>query len=194
MQRGGFPPLSTELIYTFIFNHPKFSLVEHHHAHTEKLWPILRSNDVLELSYESGLSPKQVLIASVGNGEIVFTLLLHEQVMGIMGIGRSNKDPRGGKIWFLGSEQLDKNIDYELIRQSPCLVALLMENFEIAFNFVSEENTASMKWLDWARFEYIRRIPEYGIAKKPFWLCKSPNARIKKNWDSIFNSRQTTGA
>lgn len=74
------------------------------------------------------------------------------------------------------------------------MVALLMEKFEIAFNFVSEENTASMKWLDWAGFEFIRSIPEYGIAKNPFWLfAKARTRELRKNWDSIFNSRQTTG-
>ncbi len=174
------------------FHHRKFSLVGHEHAHTDQLWPVLRSADVLELAYESGLPPERGLTCSVENSEIVFTLLLQGDVMGIMGIGRSNKDPRGGKIWFLGSEQLEKNIDLELIRQSPYMVALLMENFEIAFNFVSEANTASMKWLDWAGFEFIHRIPDYGIAKKPFWLfAKARTVELRKNWDSIFNLHQT---
>jgi hypothetical protein len=144
---------------------------------------------MVELTYESGLPARQFVRESVLNSEVAYTLLLKNDVLGIMGIGRSPTDPRGGKVWFLGSKQLEKSVDFELVRQSRNLVAAITEDFEISFNLVSEENISSIRWLDWAGFEFIRRIPAHGVAKKPFWLfARARTPEIRKKWDSIFGA------
>lgn len=139
---------------------------------------------------ENGLPAQQVVSESVSNSELAYTLMLQNQVMGIMGVGRSPRDPRGGKIWFLGSASLEANVDSALIRESRKIVDDLIKPFELVFNFVSAENVASVRWLRWCGFEFIRIIPDYGVANKPFWLfAKARTPDIRKEWTHLFQPR-----
>jgi hypothetical protein len=170
------------------FAHKCFSLVRHEAIHTDSLWPRLGLADKIETKYENGLDTQRVVVESVSNSEVAYTLICSNRVMGIMGIGGSRKDPRGGKIWFLGSADLEENVDIELIRESQRLPNFLMQDFEVVYNFVSAENELSIRWLKWCGFEFIRLIPEYGLARKPFWLfAKARTPSLRKQWAHLFN-------
>lgn len=188
MQRGDLP-FANLVCFMDIFVHKYFSVIEGVEQHAEELWPRLRQADRNEIEFESELPVRQVLVESIKNSEIIYSLMRENEVLGMFGLGRSPRDPRGGKLWFLGSENLEAKIDLAMIRQGRNLVKSLIDRVEIAFNFVSIDNEASIRWLKWCDFEFIVIIPQYGVAKRPFWLfAKARTPELRKKWDFFFNS------
>ena len=72
------------------------------------------------------------------------------------------ENPKFGRIWFLGSDELtNKKIDPMLLvflRWSRDFFPTLVEPYTAVGNIVHSENDVHIKWLEWLGFKFIRNV------------------------------------
>ena len=75
-----------------------------------------------------------------------------------------------GRIWLLGTDELvAKPMRMQFIRESKNYLSGLERMYMLLHNEIDERNTIHIRWLQWLGFTFMRRIPEHGIQRLPFW-------------------------
>jgi hypothetical protein len=90
-----------------------------------------------------------------------------------------------GRIWLIGTDELvTKPLRSQFIRECPRYLAGMERMYKLLHNEIDERNTLHIRWLQWLGFTFIRRIPEHGVQRLPFWeftkLCVWHNHQADK--------------
>ena len=85
-----------------------------------------------------------------------FTILTeNNKVAAIFGAVSSRQNHKIGTIWFLSSQELDKNYLYFLKRNKKWLY-YLEEHYTYLSNYITVEHTKSIKWLKWQGYNFSK--------------------------------------
>ena len=138
------------------------------------LAPHLREQDAKEVFLSHGLSPRESLRVSFGNSEESFTIIDDDRdIVGMFGyIDDSNCK---GVPWLLGSDKLvEKKNHRSFLVQSADYINSLKIKYDILYNYVHAENTASLNWLEWLGFSLGGELKNWGLNNGTF---------IKFSWE-----------
>lgn len=72
-----------------------------------------------------------------------------------------------GLPWLLATDDYKRHRK-DFVRLVRPYVAEMGIGYKYLSNFVSESHVDSISWLKYAGFKFIRRFPEFGVARKPF--------------------------
>lgn len=153
----------------------------------------LREIDIVELRAEADTPPLTAIERSIeASGRRCYAVReCGIGTLGVFGFAPSQRDARGGRIWLLGSDRLTRH-SRAFAQYSRPWIQFLIDDFEVAFNFVSADNTIAIRWLKWCGFEFIKHIPEYGLTRQPFWLFARANgADARARWADFFEQGST---
>jgi len=150
----------------------------HHYRKAElldcrEIAPLMRSQDVTEITYSNGLAPLRALQESYRLSEVCNSII-HEDgsVVGMFGVAGNGIF---GSPWLLGTDKIIET-RHEFIPQAKTWVEEMNSIYPLLLNFVHVDNTVSKKWLKSLGFEFIKLEEEYGVGKQPFYQF----VRIKK--------------
>ncbi len=148
------------------------------HAHA--LAGLLRPADVAEIDALTGNAPLPVLLDMARYCDAWAMFSAAGELAGMCGV-----DPvhgRGGQVWMLGSEVLERR-QVEFLRASRAWVAAQGGRFQVLFNLVDARNTRHIVWLRWLGFTVSDTpIPAgaRGLPFLPFYKdmqpCASPHS------------------
>lgn len=130
-----------------------------------ELAPIMRQTDVEEVKASHGLSPLGALITSLQNSKYPQTILADDKVIGMRGVGHAGPV---GYPWLLGSQGVVRHAKTLHATAKPWVDSYLDE-YDILYNYVAENNRVAIRWLQRLGFVMIRRIPDHGVLRKPFY-------------------------
>lgn len=133
--------------------------------HAASLAPRLRESDLRELRAVTAEHPLAVLTESILITSMPFTFLRDGVPHVIAGAAPFNE--RVGSAWLLASDDIYK-WPKQFMRLSHQLVEINHVEFDVLTNFIDERNVASHRWLTSLGFEWGRRVPHYGIERRPF--------------------------
>lgn len=136
--------------------------------HARWLGPRLREEDRREVAAASGRDPTDVLLAGLG-GDVCLTGLSPEgEPMTMGGVYPDPEDEWAGQIWLLASPVILRH-QITFLRRSRELLGALDTRYRLLWNRVDARNEVHMKWIRWMGFTFIRRIPQFGVERRPFY-------------------------
>lgn len=125
----------------------------------------MRQADRDEVAAHSGSTPYDAVTRGMSLSEIRCTIVRawgHKPV-GVFGVTED------GTIWCLGTDDLTrKPLVYQFMKECRRYVDLLHASYPLLHNVIDARNTVHIKWLRWMGFQFIRRIPHFGVENKPF--------------------------
>lgn len=140
-----------------------------------KLAPYLRASDVKEIKLIAGVGPLAALsfpFSKPAEMRKVYAVLLDNRVSGLFGVSLSGISSGGSKIgspWFLSSEKLMESQWRRFLRETPAWVRKLGVGYDVLENFVHEDNSLHIRWLKYAKFDFVEHIKEFGVSRTGFW-------------------------
>lgn len=136
--------------------------------------PLMRSQDVIEITYSNGLPPLESLQGAYNASEVCNSIIHADgSVVGMFGVANNGIF---GSPWLLGTDKIIETRK-EFIPQAKEWVEDMNTIYPLLLNYVHVDNTVSEVWLKSLGFEYITLEKEYGVGKQPFYQF----IRIKKN-------------
>lgn len=136
----------------------------------------LRDADIREIKDYSGDTPQEALAKIISFHDSMFLIKdEYERTLGIYGTSPREDEELQGEIFFLATDDLFKENKYQVLKYSKDIVRDLMEmgEYQVLCNYVSSENTGSIKWLKWIGFEvYENKEVFFENPKVPFYFFK----------------------
>lgn len=129
--------------------------------HIEDLAPRMRAADRLEVWASNHLLPFEALVRSVGRSRESWAVERAGRCVCLFGVVPINLLMERGSPWLLGSDELH-DIRIPFLRHSRPVIDRLLERYKVLTNWVHVENTLSLAWLRWLRFEIGEARP-YGV-------------------------------
>jgi hypothetical protein len=141
-----------------------------------ELAPRLRKADLDELKAASSQAPIDILRTGAYYSVPSVTIIGNTgEVAGMFGVV-PQKDG-SGVIWLLGSDELvQRPLSRQFIKECRVHLKWLGVNYTYLHNVIDERNIVHKRWLEWLGFEFTKRIPEYGVERRPFLEFKKPCA------------------
>jgi hypothetical protein len=137
----------------------------------------LRDIDIEELEAASNTSPLDALLGGFGGkGTKTKTIINHDEVIGMFGVGDCPHLENYGVIWLLGSDGIDK-VKRQFLRECRAYVEDLQKPYEVVYNWVHPANWKSLKWLQFCGFE-IRDKRKLGIKNQEFYLMMREKSNV----------------
>lgn len=129
----------------------------------------MRDADVLEVAASSGHTPIQALTESVMDSEQSFCFVVDGVPHAIFGFDRTGS--RGDAIvWLLAADSVKAHRKL-FLRESRRIVNAWAEEFTSLYNWVAEDNLASLRWLEWLGFR-CKRARYLGDPAEMFFLME----------------------
>ena len=139
----------------------------------KKLAKTMREADCTEVMASHGHTPYQALINSYSVSDVCYSMIYKDEVVGMFGI--TKLDNLVGSPWLLGSNLMTHPaIVVPFLRQSKEWIARKQSKYPMLVNYVHANNTASLKWLKYLGFTFIREVE---MSDQPFYEF----VRIKNN-------------
>lgn len=139
------------------------------------LAPIMRKQDVKEVFYSDGVTPKDALLMSKKNSKECFTVVEENDEDVILMFGVVEDDNGDALPWLLGSDRTAK-IPKFVLENSSEKITEWKGKYNRLYNFVHAENTVSLKFLKWLGFSLDKKHEEWGHNPSQFiefeWLNK----------------------
>jgi hypothetical protein len=129
----------------------------------------LRSADRRELEALSDRTPAEILREGGMNSLPSCTIVGNSGLTaGMFGV---NDEGNGvGRIWLVGTDELvSKQMRSQFLRECRRYFQGMERMYRLLHNEIDERNTVHIRWLQWLGFTFIRRIPEHGVQRLPFW-------------------------
>ncbi len=74
-----------------------------------------------------------------------------------------------GRVWMVGSDELTRPpLSRQFIRECRSFLSVMERPYKTIGNVIDERNTLHVRWLKWLGFEFVERIPNYGVEGRPF--------------------------
>lgn len=89
-------------------------------------------------------------------------------VVAMFGVGAAPEQPDLGVPWMLASTDLER-CARPFLRNSRQWVRHLGEGRRALVNIVDARNAASIRWLRWCGFAFVRRLDAFGPERRPFY-------------------------
>ncbi len=100
-----------------------------------------------------GVSPKLALhVPFVEEGARGFTICHNNKPIAMCGITPMDKYMHTGKIWFLGTDDVDK-IWKSFYKHSKLILSFLSIDYDVVENYVPVDHHKTIRWLKWIGFE-----------------------------------------
>ena len=149
----------------------------------------LRKSDVEEVLAAHSRTPTQALEGSFGNSRQCWSIVVHGEVIGMFGVGKT-WHPKRGLVWFLASDKILFH-SRKFLQEGRGWISGLASDYEVLYNHVDVRNTVSIRWLKWLGFDFIDRIP-YGHQKIDFWLvAKFNNDIIRQRYIQLYKENKS---
>ena len=131
----------------------------------------LREMDKLEIEAGSGLLAPCALLKAVEMSCKVWVITLDSRIVGIFGV--ASNEEGSGNPWLLGTEEMIA-IPRRFLRESKRIVEEMEQMFSLLWNYVCEENTAALEWLEFLGFTigYDQRMKIGKLIFVPFTKLK----------------------
>lgn len=128
------------------------------------LAPNVRAADVQEVSRSDNISPLYALVLPFTDPTSQTYSMIGDDgtILGMFGISAA------GVVWMLASDSLYGNHKRQFIRECRQWVDVMQADHEIIHNFVDEENTVAIRWLQFLGFEVQDISEPYGHHQRPF--------------------------
>lgn len=137
----------------------------------EVLAPILREGDRQEVLAAAGPDALATLRLAVNASIIACSIIERstERVIGIFGAVPSPLRATDGIVWLLGADALaEPPIARQLIEDSKRFCAAFHGRFDRLYVYVDERQGASIRWLEWLGFVFVKRHEQHGFEHRPF--------------------------
>jgi len=122
-----------------------------------------RQNDYDEVVASSGMTPKEVLMATLDSQMECYVMVEKGEVFGVMGIALS--DVFGAVVpWMIATEEIMKH-QLTLLKLSRKYVNEWKAKYKFLVNLVDSRNVSSIKWLEWLGFN---------VNKEGKWILCDP--------------------
>lgn len=135
----------------------------------------MRAADRQEILDSTGQDPYSALMRSYENSDDCWTGLLDNEPFVCFGAIRLRLLGNTGSVWLLGTPIMEK-ATIAIGRKSRYYIQRMLQRFSMLENYVSCENTVSIKWLGWCGAKLAAPVP-FGVSRKPFQhfsLCATP--------------------
>ena len=138
----------------------------------DRLAPILRESDILEIQASTGQTPREALEDGLERSDLCYTMLVGGDVICTGGVAPSGYNPDVGVAWFLSSDRLAKSA-VALQWYMPQILRKMHRLYPNLANFVDARNIASVAWLTRLGFKVVGTDEFYGVEHRPFhWFVK----------------------
>ena len=114
--------------------------------HVQHVADNIREQDRVEIYETSAGQPWPRLTHSVQRSERTATLMVGEEPVALIGVGRLSLTSRTGVPWMIGTEAVRQNAR-RLLPHGREVVRKMMQGHDILLNMVHVENEASIRWL-----------------------------------------------
>lgn len=139
----------------------------------ERFLPHIRPEDIEEILSSSGLAPATALATAFLTPETkrIFSVVDEAHVLAMFGVKTVAEGIgyRVGAPWMICSDELLQTHRWRFLSSHRDWFPILSDGYTMLENYVYAKNQAHIEWLQWAGFELIEYIPEYGAKKVPFW-------------------------
>lgn len=125
----------------------------------------MRPVDAREVKASHGLTPLGALMLSCQNSKNPQTIFVDGKIVAMCGVGHAGPV---GFPWLLGSTELVRHVKSLHALAKPW-VDNVVKDYQLLYNHVSEENQVAIRWLKRLGFVMIKRIPDYGVLRQPFY-------------------------
>lgn len=141
---------------------------EYREGDENELAPILRQADLDELKAACSEAPIDILRTGAHYSRPSVTIVGNSGlVAGMFGVVPQRDG--SGVVWMLGSDEITKPpLSRQFIRECCTFVKVLESGYTELHNVIDARNWVHRRWLEWLGFEFINRIPEYGVERRPF--------------------------
>ncbi len=139
-------------------------------AEKKHLWPVaanMRPIDRKEVWASDRRTPFEALSVSLSNSRRAWTAMAGEVPFAVFGVGQSLV-PWLGIPWLLSTPIIEK-ARIPFLRQSRRFVDEMQRGFRVLENYVSAENTLSLKWLEFCGFTIGGECERNGHIFHKFW-------------------------
>jgi hypothetical protein len=109
----------------------------------------LREIDKREARAFMGVEPMRALILTLVESHESWAIMQGDKVQGFFGVCLGDGY---GIPWFVSNKELIQNKKLTFIKRSKKIVDKMLKTYGKLLNYVTSENTASIKWLKWLGF------------------------------------------
>jgi hypothetical protein len=141
-------------------------------ADAKRLGKRLRRPDRKEILSNSGRRPLNALEKNIATSKKAFAIDDEGRILGLFGVIDAVSSVSGrvvGRPWLIGSEELFRRYRRRFLTEYPEWLSTISEGYDVLENYVLEENTAHIKWLKWAGFEFKELHQGFGSGRANFW-------------------------
>ena len=132
----------------------------------KQLAKVMREADAREVKASHGHTPYEALLNSYKKSYTCSSWVFNGKVIAMCGVARLDKHT--GSPWLLGSDELvnTPSVTFALLRESTKWIERKQRNHPLLMNYVHAENEASLKWLKYLGFRFIRKVE---LSNEPFY-------------------------
>jgi hypothetical protein len=127
-----------------------------------------------------GVTPAMALnVPFVEEGSKGFTITHKEKPLAMCGVTPLDNYMYCGKIWFLGTDDIDK-VKKSFYKYSKLILKFLSNDYDFVENYVPKDHIKTIKWLQWIGFKIENQqyfVDEYEFVR--VFYCNS--TQIKCN-------------
>lgn len=135
----------------------------------------LKTADVKEIWDSHNHTPEQALRISLEKSYMCLTIDDNGKPVGMFGTTSETMLSENAVVWLLTSNDINK-IKIRFLRHCKYFISLMLENFNVLYNMVSEDNAESIGWL--RHLGAKMGVPvKFGVEQKmfiPFWFERKP--------------------
>ena len=140
----------------------------------------LREADVDEIVASSGLPPDEILPDNVTMSKRAYCVYSSDekvlQPLCLFGLMEHPESAQVGIPWMVATDLLSEKPS-TFLRHCRWFIDQFNSTYPVLTNAVDERNKLHRRWLKWCGFTFTERLPEWGVAKLPFWRVE----RIRDN-------------
>ena len=155
----------------------------------DELLPRLRPIDRLELDCMMPGDHRAGLIRMAERARRSRAAYIDGELIGIFGISAEGILSNTGCPWMLATTTIERH-KRVLVDGSQVALGWLMQDFRRAWNVVSVENAAAIRWLRWLGFEFGPTVTVRGHDFRYFWMEKA-DARMVDRAEGVAAQRDT---
>lgn len=116
----------------------------------------LREMDAMEVRASSGRTPEDALRNALQHRGKAWVVEHEGKPIAAFGVAHYDDYPWLGCPWLLASDELEKHPQF-IARTSKRLLQEITEGLDLLINYVHQDNTKSIQWLEWLGFSMGER-------------------------------------
>lgn len=129
----------------------------------------IRLPDRNEIKHRYGLKPELALPLMIlsRRNKLSFTIEWNGMPHGIFGVSSASQNV--GCPWFLSSAELIASFKKTFVGESKQWLKVLYQDYDLLENYILEENSVHIRWIQSLGFTLEERHEKFGVGKATFW-------------------------